>query len=657
MPHLTSADLANHTSIPSSIDTLVVGAGMAGLYATWRVLDKNPEASILIFEKSDRTGGRLDSDLIHFRDGHKEETVKEEEGGMRFTLDLMDNLMALFLILGLDTEVVPFPMGPNGNNRLFFRGSSFTNDEAAANDYALWDHLYNLAPAEEGISPSSIIDTVFNRILSANPQFKDRPTLRTPEFWQKFRLECQWNNVLLKDWTLWNLFADMGYSNECIQLLYDTAGFNGTFLSKMNAGEAYQLLEDFPADPNFFTLQDGYSTLPNALVNAIGAKKIFLNTQLESIDEKTANGYVVTYGRTDEKGRRTTGTLTASKVILAMPRLPLETLFVRSNALNTLSEGRAERLWNALQTTTDQALAKINLYYDQAWWGNNLSGENPVEYGPNFADLPLGSVYPFYAIDEANTAALEYENWLQQQGKSVPPDLVDKLNRITNGKYNRPAALTIYCDYLNINFWRALQENGPRFDSPMQREYGSQKPQTLFPASEAVVRTATAFFQRLFNTHYVPRPVLTSARIWEGSSIFGLPPGERFDYGVHQWGLHADDADVIPYLAEPLDGLYTCNEAYSDYQGWVEGSLRSTNLVLEKAFGMEPIDTVYEQTHGISPSAAMQAAYARSSAALIRKYIDPHFPVDQEAALAAAQTPRKHKPKHYTVKLTYFDQR
>lgn len=657
MPHLTSADLAHKDAIPSSVDTLVVGAGMAGLYVTWRVLDRDPKASILILEKSDRTGGRLDSDLIHFKDGRKEETVKEEEGGMRFTLDVMDNLMALLLIFDLDKEVVPFPMGPNGNNRLYFRGSSFTNDDAAENNYALWDHLYNLAPAEQGINPSSIIDTVFNRILSVNPNFKDRPKHRNPEFWQKFRLECQWNNVLLKDWTLWNLFADMGYSNECIQLLYGTAGFNGTFLSKMNAGEAYQLLEDFPADPNFFTLQDGYSTLPNALVKAIGKKKIFLNTQLESIDEKTAKGYKVTYSTTDKKGRRTTGTLTAKKVILAMPRLPLETLFVKSNALNTLPGGRAERLWNALQTTTNQALAKINLYYDQAWWGNNLTGEQPVEYGPNFADLPLGSVYPFYAIDEANTAALEYENWLQERGKSVPDDLVDKLNRITNRKYNLPAALTIYCDYLNINFWRALQENGPRFDSPMQREYSSRKPQTIFAASEAVVETATVFFQRLFNTHYVPPPVLTSARIWEGSTVFGLPPGERFDYGVHQWGLHADDAVTIPYLAEPLEGLYTCNEAYSDYQGWVEGSLRSTNLVLERAFGLEPIAAVYKQTHGVCPSAAMKVSYAKYSAALIRKYIDPHFPEEEVAVLAAAHTARKHKPKRFTVKLTYFDQR
>lgn len=651
MPHLTSADLSNNEPLPKAVDILVVGAGMSGLYATWRILDQDASADVCVLETANRTGGRLDSDLINFS-GPNEETLKEEEGGMRFTLDLMDNLMALLLTLGLDKNIVPFPMGPSGNNRLYFRGRSFTHAEAAANGWGLWSELYNLAPAEEGIDPSSIIDTVFNRILSVNPQFKDRPKERDPRFWQRFRLECQWDGVLLKDWSLWNLFTDMGYSSECIQLLYSTAGFNGTFLSKMNAGEAYQLLEDFPAEPNFKTLQDGYSSLPNALVKAIGSRRIFLNTQVEGIAEKSEQGYVVTYRTRDESGVSKRSKVVARKVILALPRLALEELFVKSNALKT-AQGGAERLWNALQSTTNQPLAKMNLYYDRAWWGNNVSGRSDVEYGPNFADLPLGSVYPFYAIDEATTAAVEYESWLQETGGAVPPEIQEKLDRITARKFHLPAALTIYCDYQNINFWRALQENGPSFDSPMQREYSGQEPQTIYPASEALVERATDFFRKLFNTNYVPRPVLTSARIWEGSTLFGAPPGETFGYGVHQWGLHADDADVIAYLTEPLDNLYTCNEAFSDYQGWVEGSLRSTDLVLAKGFGLEPIAAVYEKSHGVAPSEAAKASYAKHSAALIRQYIDASFTEEQESQLAEAQAPRKSKP--YSPKLTYLD--
>ena len=109
MAHLTIDEFAHDQKIPDQIDVLVVGAGMSGLYATWRILEDNP--NVLIFEKSHRTGGRLDSDLIHFESG---QTVKEEEGGMRFTFDTMDDLMSLFLILGIDDQIVPFPMNSGG---------------------------------------------------------------------------------------------------------------------------------------------------------------------------------------------------------------------------------------------------------------------------------------------------------------------------------------------------------------------------------------------------------------------------------------------------------------------------------------------------------------------------------------------------------------
>ena len=82
----------------------------------------------------------------------------------------------------------------------------------------------------------------------------------------------------------------------------------------------------------------------------------------------------------------------------------------------------------------------------------------------------------------------------------------------------------------------------------------------------------------------MPQPVLTSFRLWDGHRDFG--------YAYHQWALDADDEAVIPFLAQPFEDapLYTCNESYSDMQGWVNGSLRSANLVLAK-MGIGPMDT------------------------------------------------------------------
>ena len=104
-------------------------------------------------------------------------------------------------------------------------------------------------------------------------------------------------------------------------------------------------------------------------------------------------------------------------------------------------------------------------------------------------------------------AELEYEKYMQTAGKPIPEDLKAKLQAIADTKYNKPAALTIYCDYMNINFWKALQNNGPDFTSPMQEKYNKMQPQTIFAASEAVVEAAIGFFKQIFKTNYVPRPV------------------------------------------------------------------------------------------------------------------------------------------------------
>ena len=627
--------------LPDEADIVIVGAGMSGLYVAWRLLMEDPKRNICILDRINRIGGRLDSDQVVFPDGS---VVKEEQGGMRFTFETMDDVMSLFLMLDLDSGIVPFPMSSGGKNRLYFRGHAFTNAEAKADDFAIWSELYNLNQAERGIDPKTIITTVFNRILAANPGFK-RPKTRTPEFWQDFRLKCEWNGSKLKDWSLWNLLADMGYSNECITLLYRLLGFNGTFLSQMNVGAAFQLLEDFPSNPEFFTLAAGFAELPCGLGDGIGDDRIHLLTTVDSIEAADGGGYELKTHQTETGDQHSI--LAKEKVILALPRLALEKLFLRSNAFNELHPDDADKLWNTLHKTTEQALLKINLYYNEAWWGNQLSGQPPVAFGPNFSDLPLGSVYPFYAISDELFASIEYQNYLKQEKKEVPEDLRKKLKKIDNSKYKKPAALTIYCDFLNINFWRALQESGPAFDSRLQRECNGAKLQTIYPASQAVVREATLFFKKLFNTHYVPKPVLTSARIWAGTTELGAPLSQQVGFGVHQWGLHADDRQVIEDLVQPVPGIFTCGEAFSDYQGWVEGALRSADKVLAE-FGLKPISCVYAEEHG-PPSKAICESYKRFSTERIREHITKDFDPSDDVCEAVALD------EGFDLSLTYFD--
>ncbi|MEM9339523.1 MAG: FAD-dependent oxidoreductase [Bacteroidota bacterium] len=677
MAHFRVSELkhAQEHQVPDEVKIVVVGAGMAGLYSTWRLMHEKNYApgEIVILEKLNRTGGRLDSDLIHFNEAnHQEVVVKEEEGGMRFTFDSMDNLMALFMTLPtasdghpnltediVANEIVPFPMNSGGNNRLYFRGVPFSQHDATE----MWPELYNLSDSEMNLSPSEIVNTVYNQILAANPEFTEKyphAEDRTgPVYWQDFRLNCQWQGIHMNDWSLWNLFANMGYSNEAIKMVYQSSGFNGTFLSQMNGGVAYQLLKEFPADPQFRTLSEGFSTLPNALAAQIGANSIFLNTTVTNLD-KSGDGYAVSYSVTDENGNVvSTGNVFGEKVILALPRLALEKLFVKSNAFNILSQTESTKLWNVLQTATNQPLLKINLYYSKAWWGNEtLMEKGAVAFGPNFADLPVGSIYPFYSVDEELAAALEYQEYMNAANEPIPEDIQKKVDEINKSKYKKPAALTIYCDYMNINYWLALQNNGPLFSSPMQEIENDKPNQVVFAASQKVVKMATSYFKKVFNVTYVPEPVLTSARIWAGSTTIKQEASERFGFGVHQWALHAQDNQTQEALIEPIPNLYTCNEAYSDYQGWVEGSLRSSNLMLAK-WGLKPFSEVYQELNGKTPEAAVTEFYQKNSADQIRKYIDPNFnefkDIPKEEALRNIIQHQKDAGVNHGILLTNYD--
>jgi hypothetical protein len=357
-PKYTSTNPTNN--IPDSADVVVVGAGMAGLYCAYKILEQDPAKSVVVVDRLNRTGGRLDSDLIRIigEDGQPS-LVREEEGGMRFTED-MTELYALFDELGLRSQIVPFPMGPPvGKPNLenyYFRGRHFSKQYASDNP-SIWSELYTLEPAEQNKQPGTILTDLYKRLLKHNAQlvenkygahdanvlinqkpFKEVTALQTPEYWQFMRLNFVWEGTPLYKWTAWGLFSQMGLSDECIAMLTHTLGFEGPIISLMNAGEAFQLLEDFPATPEFHTFRFGFSTLPNALVGRIEnqAGQIYVGTNVDCITRVGNGDYqlsltVVPEGSYDSAtphGPGTSHLISAPKVILAVARNAMEILSI-----------------------------------------------------------------------------------------------------------------------------------------------------------------------------------------------------------------------------------------------------------------------------------------------------------------------------------------
>lgn len=549
------------SELPERAEVLIIGAGVSGLYCAYRLLTEaeatGTPIDVVVIPRLNRIGGRLDTDLVQIRNSSGEvETVRDEEGGMRFNFG-MHQLMALNHSLHICCEIVPFPMGPTKSG--FGLHYSLRDNQFPKGDAAKWSQIYNLSEHEQGKTPAELLAEISGTILAANAgvlEWPKPPVAPTPEDWQTLRLKFKWKDKALNEWQLWGLIHDLGYSEECIVMLSHSLGFEGPFLSLASAGEAFQILEDFP-QPNFYTFKKDFSTLPNALCERIVdlGGRVFVGVNVEEL-ESEANCWslgltVAPDGRSSSRfvqGGRATS-VSAEKVILAVASNALANIYTASTALRDASN--AEQLWADIQSVVNMRLLKINLYFAESWWEDPANVNPPVQYGPSFTDLPINSIYPFYSLDGATDA-------------------------------RNPAALTIYCDFNNTNFWQGLQNLKPDFDSPLQREH-SESPHVIFPASVAVVDEALKQIKQLFDVAEIPDPVMTSFRLWGGESDFG--------YAYHQWAINADDAAVMERLAEPAGNLYVCNEAYSDDQGWVNGALRSADRALRKGFGLDALPT------------------------------------------------------------------
>jgi hypothetical protein len=239
----------------------------------------------------------------------------------------------------------------------------------------------------------------------------------------------------------------------------------------------------------------------------------------------------------------------ADEVVLALPKRPLERLILPAAVSSQLGK------------VQDIPLLKVFFVIDQPWWEDNRP--------PNrFAgDLPTREVH--YAKSE------------------------DRTRGIIMLYTDRPA-LEFWTDYLTED-----QKGLPR-DSPA---VDTKKEPTAFV-------TRQEFAERwILERNEIDRtsPKGINARLWrrfvqyardyehneftmERLLACGIRDWGKEPYGaaVHVWKPRAKPAEVAAILrAFPLDGsrvanVHICGDAYSDFQGFIEGALRSTAAVLER---------------------------------------------------------------------------
>ncbi len=395
--------------------TVIVGAGVSGLYTAWRLLESGHEPSALsVLEATERIGGRLWSIRLQ-----PDSTLPAELGGMFFN-DQQP------LVYGLCSGVFDLPRETIKPEPDFawLRATRFRVAEFADPDV----QPFRLAPDERGLSYYALLDLACTRIAPGletrwpkNPDGSREATL-------EYLKQHTFDGRVLWRWGFWNLLSRV-ISNEAWLAL---RGMVSTYalLSNWNAFDALVSIV-LEQSGRWYRLTHGYQNLPETLARELENAGVAIHRghTVEGIDP--ADDRLSLAVRAGDEKRE----LQADRVVLAIPRLPLTRLIDSSP---TLQEGP---LASHLDAVAGVPACKIFLTFDQPWWRDVPDGPGRIEeghYGVSHTDLPMRQCY-YLGVDAGSGQAL---------------------------------MLASYADTDAVDFWAALAPDsgrGRNLDSPLDQ--------------------------------------------------------------------------------------------------------------------------------------------------------------------------------------------
>lgn len=450
---LTGGDDPATPASPELLDIVIVGGGIAGLYAAWRLtadqipaLNKleqssresaasdedaledlcnempseerrerqgderkpvNPTLKVHLYEATGRLGGRLHSVRI------PGVAVSAELGAMRYSTRhrLLTNLIVDHLKLPRKTFEFDVPQPA-----FFVRGRRLPAEDLRTSNclHCSAPIPFSLHEGERGKLPEELIAHAIWSIL-AELNFSD-PSLKNPEVarirsrirrrklnkedWTAIQKHGRFKDIHLYDIGFWNLLQHF-LSNEAFLLAHDCLGYE-SIVDNWNAAEALPwFIQDFEPNQTLYMLPDGFRKLVSGMRRDIpGRVKVNCQHKLTLIERIAApqNGFVwqLTFTMEDEnftdQEEKPTVKVKSKHLILALPRKALENLKVSET-----TEPKFAASWRKfspkLEVVRSHRLFKLFLVYEHPWWKGHVfpGGEN----GRVFTDLPIRQVYYF----------------------------------------------------------------------------------------------------------------------------------------------------------------------------------------------------------------------------------------------------------------------
>jgi len=572
---------ANEPPVGTPIETAVIGGGISGLYAAWRLAERGDKVSL--FEASTRLGGRLYTVPIP---GTR---IHAELGAMRFT-EAHRLLHALVQHLKLPT----WPFDFTETSFYYLRGRKYSGETLATQGPYYFDASAELKNVRK--DPVELIYYTLLRSLenmtfqvcpSDPPRDRDRfhqevnkidrlrreivsdiraahnDLAKIGNAWRKIDKNA-WRFIKrygyvefipLHDIGFWNLLEHY-LGNEGFELVRDALGYE-SIVSNWNAAEAAPwFMADFSSDKGYLTIEGGFQVLVDKLSALLPGKGVEIHTEhrLQSLNRAPA-GWQLEF----DKGV----SAKATRVILAVPRTPLERIKVTKDRKEYSCWQEIKR--NDIPAVVARRLFKVLLVFEEAWWQKLESSWTGRKGRRVITDLPIRQIY-YYSPE-----------WIKIHN---PP--------VAGSPPNWAVVMASYSDEHYASFW------SPFAPPPSGDHHGICQLPKEHPLTEAQVndlhhlartlgvpqRMVEKLRSQLAVVHgvdvaKVPEPIIGIFRDWANEPDIGG--------GWHTWEVNKQGEDVSEHLAQPLkpEELYVCGEAYSSDQGWVEGALQSTERVLK----------------------------------------------------------------------------
>lgn len=532
------------------LDVAIIGGGVSGLYAGWRLRQARPNQSVAIFEESGRTGGRLLTWLPFGPQGG----VQAELGGMRF---YAQQELVWNLVNHLHLPTLEFPT--EGPNLLWhLRGLRMKAGDAQAASLR-----YDLDQDERSKQPGRLLQQVIDHVLDqpANRAVlqarlgKARPESR--EEWDAVKPDLTYLGAPLWFRGFWNILMDV-LSHEGYTYATDAFGYYST-TSNWNAAEALQgIALEFTESPAFKTIDGGYEQLPITLRQQFEERGGHLLEQVSLLrfERRRDGAFVLAFQ--DPEGAE--AYLVAERVILAMPFRGLQ-MIQPTSTFNPESP----KLKPLLTSVRSYPAFKLFLLYAERWWERT----NGIRQGRSITNLPIRQSFYF---------------------RPHPPGGTDP---------GYGLLMATYDDVWAVDFWRGMAlptevqaQSSAEFErllAAIPGQFGRSDRMKLPPkrllqqANPAMVERAKKQLALLhgLNLTEIPDPIIGAYTDWTQDPYGG---------GWSFWQPQVDVKRVMPMVRQPLGEavpLYIIGDTYSGLQGWVEGALTTAELALEQGFGLE----------------------------------------------------------------------